>query len=144
MIGAKEAISRFFTRYFDFRGRSSRAEFWWPQLAIFLLMVGAGGALSAMGYDSTSDEIRPAEWIILAPLTFLLFAIVIPSIALLVRRFHDINRSGLLVIPIYVVGLIPLVQFLSFIAFIVVGCIPGTKGTNGYGEPPTVGAGTFR
>ena len=134
-VSAKEAIVRFFKRYFDFRGRSTRAEYWWPQLGIIIVFVAAGGLLELLGFDENSSDMGPVEWIVLIPLSIFLIAIVIPSIALLVRRLHDINRSGILVIPIYLLGVLPILGILSFIAFIVIGCVPGTEGSNRYGEP---------
>ena len=135
MVDPKEAGIRFYKGYFDFRGRSTRAEFWWPQLGIFMVVAVAGVLLNLLGTDPSTDPIGPLELIILAPLSIFILAVLIPNIAVLVRRFHDINRSGLLVIPIYIVGVIPVIGFLSVIAFTIVACIEGDAGPNRYGNP---------
>ena len=134
MVEPPEAISRFFKGYTNFSGRSSRAEYWWPQLALFLLMALLGGLLEFLGADTETGEPGVVEMIIVLPMTIFLLAIVVPMIALMVRRLHDMNLSGLVAIPVYLVGAIPLI---GLIGFIVVGSISGTDGPNKYGPPST-------
>ena len=66
MVSFAGAIALGFQRYFDFSGRSSRSEYWWWFL--FNLLVG---------------------WI-----PFVGLVLLIPNIAIGVRRLHDINRTG--------------------------------------------------
>ena len=66
--------------------------------------------------------------------------ILIPSIALYVRRLHDINQTGWIYLGLVVAGMIPLVGLLASIAQIVIACIPGTVGANKYGPDPKGGA----
>lgn len=56
-------------------------------------------------------------------------AIIVPSIALAVRRLHDINKSGWF----YLVVLIPFVGSLIFLYFMIV---EGDKTDNQYGPDP--------
>ena len=69
--------------------------------------------------------------VILGPLyIFFYFLFFIPSLALYVRRLHDINRSGwwLLIVLIPFIGLITLIFFF---------CLKGSKNRNDFGEMPT-------
>lgn len=62
------------------------------------------------------------------PFLFALFALV-PSIAVTIRRIHDFDVSGWLIL----LALLPVANYGILIAF---GCIPGTPGPNRFGRPP--------
>lgn len=103
-------------RYAEFDGRSGRAEFWQFFLAYNL------AALVAVLTLFIADK-----------LAFLLLAIValgglVPSIAVTVRRLHDIDKSGWF----YFVSLIPLVGIIILLVWM---CTPGTLGPNRFGDP---------
>ena len=80
------AFKLFFLRYADFGGRSRRGEYWWASLAIGIL----GTVISAIVPD--------LSWI-------WSLAVMVPGVALCVRRLHDIGKSGWY----YLFVLIPLV-----------------------------------
>jgi uncharacterized membrane protein YhaH (DUF805 family) len=65
------------------------------------------------------------------PLLSLLFglAILVPSLAISVRRLHDIGKSGWLAILLF----IPIV---SLVLFIILLAVDSVKGSNQYGENP--------
>ena len=76
-----EAVKTCFRKYFDFKGRASRSEYWYFILFIFL-GYGAGFLLML---------ITPVlGWL----LGIFFIAIIIPAIAVAARRLHDINKSG--------------------------------------------------
>jgi uncharacterized membrane protein YhaH (DUF805 family) len=88
-----KSISTCFAKYFDFKGRASRPEYWYFYLFCFLL--GFGTALV------DSSQVLP---------TLTQVALFLPSIAAATRRLHDTNRSGWwLLIALTGIGLIPLV-----------------------------------
>jgi len=70
MVSFPQAIKLGFKHYFDFNGRTTRAEFWWWALLITLL-----GLIPFLG------------WIFR-------IALLIPSISVTVRRLHDVGKSG--------------------------------------------------
>ena len=87
-------------KYANFSGRAPRAEFWWFFLFIFILyfvvsfvFVGSLGGLAASGAEPSAGM---ASLFGGAGLFILLFwlALLIPTIAVQVRRLHDTNRSG--------------------------------------------------
>jgi uncharacterized membrane protein YhaH (DUF805 family) len=57
-------------------------------------------------------------------------AILVPSLAVQVRRFHDQDKSGWFIL----LGFIPAVGGLIVLVFM---CLPGTPGSNQYGPDPT-------
>lgn len=75
-----------FKRYFDFSGRSSRAEYWYFTALMWFvnLLVLLGGMMLGEAVEGVLEFISG----IFGLVTF------IPSIAVTVRRLHDINRSG--------------------------------------------------
>ena len=80
-LNLPEAVKICFKKYFDFKGRASRSEYWY--FVLFLVIGYAIGiGLSFVAF----------------PFTFLLgafvIAIIIPWISVAVRRLHDINKSG--------------------------------------------------
>ena len=74
-----------YLRCLDFKGRSSRSEFWYFFLFIFIYFFVAGFLL---GIVAVSDEVIGLATLVL------LIPIFIPSIAVAARRLHDINQSG--------------------------------------------------
>ncbi|MBQ3740945.1 MAG: DUF805 domain-containing protein [Prevotella sp.] len=78
-MGPFEAVKTVFSKYATFSGRASRSEFWWWKA--FLLF---GPVLAAV-------ILWQVHWLLalLAPLIF-----IIPNLAVGVRRFHDVGKSG--------------------------------------------------
>ena len=87
MVGFPDAVKLGFQRFTDFRGRSTRAEYWW--WVLFVVVVGA--ILSFVDirtgtYNTQSGSGLLSGLFKLATLT--------PGLALGARRLHDINRTG--------------------------------------------------
>ncbi len=135
MIGFSAAVKMFFNRYTDFAGRSSRAEYWWVVLfqilALIVLSIPVGVAMSMTGGEFTGVAIVAA-----LPLIIFVLAIIIPGIALYIRRLHDQNLTGWIYLGLIVASMIPILGLLASLAQIVFACIPGTKGPNKYGADP--------
>lgn len=76
MVPFGTAIGRFFAKYFNFMGRSSRSEFWFAQL--FLLIVGFGISLFVL-----VPELYGVLYVMWS------LAIFFPTLSLYTRRFRD-------------------------------------------------------
>lgn len=92
-----EAVKRFFKKYATFSGRASRSEYWWVVLFSFLVtlvlyVVTFAGAFIGMNPETGA----PGGGIILGAILLLAWglAVLVPSIAVGVRRLHDGNFSG--------------------------------------------------
>lgn len=135
-------------RYVTFYGRSPRAEYWWFWLFQFSvslvtmlidLMLGLGGPGSPISTN------------------FLLaLGLFLPSLAVTVRRLHDINRSGwtvlvygVLTIVIVIIGSVLSLLLGAFgtvllglgiiaisVKFIFLMASEGSRGENAYGPNP--------
>lgn len=109
-MGPVDAIRSGFQRAVDFRGRSTRPEYWW-----WALMTGFVNLL--VGQTPSTLE------------SLALLALFVPSLAVAFRRLHDTDRSAwnLLWALLPVIGVIVLLIFLVQ---------PGTPASNRYGPPP--------
>ncbi len=109
-------------KYAVFSGRSRRKEYWYFVLFTVLISI----ALSIIdGLTGTYDN---SAGIGLLSGIFSL-AILIPSIAVSVRRLHDIDRTGWWI-------LISLVPIIGWIVLLVFHLQDSTPGTNRYGPNP--------
>lgn len=110
-------------RYTDFSGRSRRKEYWFFVLGVVVVAILLSLVESAAGLNGM---IAGAY----GPLTALFFlGIIVPSIAVQVRRFHDQDKSGWFVL----IGLIPIIGGLIVLVFMF---LEGTKGSNRFGPDP--------
>lgn len=101
-------------KYAVFTGRARRKEYWMFFLVNIIIGFVLGAFEGIMGLD-TGDKKN-----ILSGLYSL--AVLVPGVAVGIRRMHDINRSGwFIIIPIY---------------NLVLACEAGTKGPNQYGPDP--------
>ncbi len=103
-------------RFAKFDGRAGRAEFWWYVLANVVVYV----ALAILAQIS-------ALFLILYFVYAL--AMIVPSIAVAIRRLHDTDKSGWLLL----IGLVPLIGAIILLVFY---AIEGTNGPNQYGAAP--------
>ena len=117
------AISAVKHKYLLFNGRASRKEFW----AVMLFSVLISFALQllyTLGF-AISDNLG-----LLLALPFVIFSLgmVIPQLAVSVRRLHDTDKSGWWL----VLGFIPI---FGTIALIVLFSLASSAGDNRFGEP---------
>jgi uncharacterized membrane protein YhaH (DUF805 family) len=99
--------------YADFDGRARRAEFWWYFLANFIIGVVLNLLIQVSGIF----------WVL-----YVIYAlgVLIPGLAVGVRRLHDTGKSGWWLL----IALIPLVGAIVLIVFF---ATDGTPAVNEYG-----------
>lgn len=105
----QESIQICFQKYADFNGRASRAEYWWFALFAFVVSI----VLSAAGAGLISGLFS--------------LATLVPSLAVGVRRLHDLGKSGWFLL----ISLIPLIGALILIYWF----IQPSADSNQFGEP---------
>ena len=129
-------------QYADFKGRARRTEYWMFTLFNFLIsmvllipffLVVIPTALDG-GYSDNSEGYT----FILALVPVILYGlfILLPNLAVCVRRFHDTGKSGWLYFVICVAGQIPYIGFIASIYSIVVCCTDSQYGENKWGPNP--------
>jgi uncharacterized membrane protein YhaH (DUF805 family) len=117
-IGPVDAVKRAFQKYARFDGRASRSEYWWFVLAtsILSLIVFIPASLISAASGNGSDPSAGAVILLLIGLLVLL-AVIVPSIAVTVRRLHDAGFSGLL----YLLNFVP---YIGSLAVLVLTILP--------------------
>ena len=82
-------------KYADFSGRAGRQEFWTFTLINFVIIVVLAMLAQMLGVGKdASGSLSPSAIALLSLLGLFDFAILIPSLAVTVRRLHDTGRSG--------------------------------------------------
>ena len=106
--------------YANFSGRARRQEYWMFVLfnMIFAFLIAFVGGL--LGEMFNASELGMALYVIY------LLAIIIPSIAVLVRRLHDIGKSG----AWFFISFVP---FIGGIWLLILMCTEGERIENQYG-----------
>ncbi len=95
-------------KYAIFTGRARRSEYWYFTLFSVIISIAL----------TLSDSILNTQFLD----SIYSLAVLVPSIAVGVRRMHDVNKSGwFLLIPIY---------------NLILACTEGTEGHNDYGSDP--------
>ena len=118
-----EAFPMVMKKFATFSGRASRPEFWYFWLTCFLVNFIFNVIVQLVGPESA------ASGIIAIVQGLFGLAIIIPHIAVVVRRLHDTNRTGwwFLIVFIPLIGAIILLLWLASAP---------TPGTNMYGPQP--------
>jgi uncharacterized membrane protein YhaH (DUF805 family) len=109
-------------KYAVFSGRSRRKEYWYFVLFSLVVSLVLSAIDALLGTFSSSANVG-----LLGGIYGL--AIIIPSIAVSVRRLHDIDRTGWWV-------LISLVPVIGTIVLLVFAVLDGTPGENRFGPNP--------
>lgn len=116
-----------FENYANFKGRARRSEYWYFALAnglISIILIIIGGAIgAAFGDGFTGIAIGYGLFIIY------MLATLLPTLGVIARRLHDIDKSGWF----YLVSFIPLV---GPIWILILFCTEGNQGPNQYGPDP--------
>lgn len=138
-----------FKRFADFSGRSRRKEYWSFALlntivfiVLFTLIFGFGGVSGSLSDVENSGPAALfgifAGGLGLIVLAYWL-AVLIPGIAVTVRRLHDRELSGWWYGGLLIASFIPIVNFFALLGFLVLFVfllLPGTRGPNRFGPDP--------
>lgn len=80
-----EAIKVCWSKYATFRGRASRSEYWW--FVLFNVLMGIATSTVDMAIVGLQSAFSPLN-------TVYSLAVILPSLAVSVRRLHDLDRTG--------------------------------------------------
>jgi len=130
MMGFMDALTTVYrNKYGTFSGRASRSEYWWSYLGYFVVatvlqIVGLVGAIALSG---VSEGL--AGLVLVLPYLAIL-VMIIPGIAVTVRRLHDTGKSGWM-------ALIFIIPCIGVILWLVWMIEDGQAHDNAYGTVPT-------
>jgi uncharacterized membrane protein YhaH (DUF805 family) len=118
-------------RYAEFDGRSRRTEYWmftlFNVLAVLAMAVAGGIGLAAARQFGVFFFVLFGVYVL---------AVIVPALAVAVRRFHDTGKSGWLLLLLMVLGCIPVLGLIAAVIQIVFLCTDSDPGPNLYGPNP--------
>ena len=129
-----EAVRSALTQYATFTGRARRSEYWYFVLFNVIVSIVASIIDAVIGVQLVS-------WIVT-------LGLLVPGLAVTVRRLHDTGRSGWWIL----IGLVPLVGAIILIVFACQDSQPdnqygpspkGGAAPGGYGPPPPAGGSPY-
>lgn len=109
-------------KYATFRGRSQRSEYWYFFLFYLLIVVALSFFDVLLGTFSETGDFGLFSGLFM-------LAMLVPSLAVGVRRLHDIGRTGWWLL----IAFVPIVGTIVLLVFAVKDSEPGT---NAYGSNP--------
>ena len=110
-----QAISSGFSNYVNFSDRACRSEYWFWILFIIVAEIVTSFIDFAIGLGVVTALFG--------------LATVLPNIAVVIRRLHDLDRTGWWIF----LGLIPLIGAIILLIWF---CTRGTDGPNRFGPDP--------
>ena len=164
-MGPVEAIGSCLRQYAGFFGRAPRSEFWWWFCAV-CIVVGVSMALLGMeegSFEGADPDVGSEPMSGSIAVAILWLGILIPTLAVTVRRLHDADWSGWWALSTalcnaptvyaaafgpYALGLVLGINgvLLAYVAAVVIALVvfvrmffPGTRGDNRFGPDPLPG-----
>ncbi len=127
------AYKSVFKKFGQFEGRSRRSEYWFAELANFIIIMSWFLINTILMVTAALSDMETLGVILLmtnGPIIFIYYVITfVPFLALSVRRLHDIGKSGWFLL----LNLIPLVGGIIIFVFSVTD---SQLGPNEYGPNP--------
>jgi len=140
-----DAVVSGFKNCFVFRGRSSRSEFWWFFLfSIMTCLIVLNFSFENLNKELSKSDINDVSSVLRTLLSswfgVALLITYVPQIALSVRRFHDINKSGwwffgLQIVPSVLPQALSFIGIITLFAYLYFMCEKGGD-ENQYGSNP--------
>jgi uncharacterized membrane protein YhaH (DUF805 family) len=115
-----DAVRTCLSKYVDFTGRARRSEYWW--FALFVFLVGVVANFLDVLFGTRSDV---GAGVIQGLVSL---ALLLPGLAVAVRRLHDTGRTGWWIL----IGLVPVVGWVVLLVFYV----QDSQTDNEYGPNP--------
>jgi len=106
-----------FQKYAQFSGRATRSEYWW----FYLVTIAVSLLLAIL------DSVFSIPFTLLSTIYF--FASLIPSLAIQVRRLHDVDKSAWYMLLNFVI-------IIGWIWLIILNILDSNPGANKYGPNP--------
>jgi uncharacterized membrane protein YhaH (DUF805 family) len=110
-----ESVSTCLKKYFNFKDRASRSEYWYFQLLLLPIFIWSQ-------FPSDDNQILVIQLV-------LTFGLIIPGISSGVRRFHDKDKSGWFI-------LMSIIPIIGTIIIMIMLSDKGTEGPNRFGKYP--------
>ncbi len=122
MMSFGQAVKTCFKKYFDFKGRARRSEYWWFNLFNFIVtfiwsliasFISIAIVFRPLNSAADINEYNPLMYIIIMLLITIipLIFLYITQYAVMTRRLHDTGRSGWWIVLSFATGIGYLVTY---------------------------------
>ena len=112
------ALKDGFARFVDFKTRSTRSQYWWFALWSFIISAVTGILDATLGMGDSGPISMLASLVLF-----------LPSIAVAIRRLHDIGRTGWWMLLLFV-------PIIGWIVLLVFYCLKSEPAPNKWGPEP--------
>lgn len=149
-----EALKTCFKKYATFSGRARRSEFWWFSVLNWLLSIASyavvwwkmakideiQGQVAEVMFDeekmaaltAQADSFDTTFYLLMAIIGVIGLLLLLPSLAVAVRRLHDTGKSGWLLLAM----IIPIVNIVIGIMLLIYYLKDSDRNPNKYGPSP--------
>ena len=135
-----DAIKSVFSQYATFSGRARRSEFWFWYLFLVIVAAVEGillGIVGSASLDTATGTFGAGYYVVVSLVSIVWLALLLPTLAVMVRRLHDQDKSGFF----WFMTFIPLAGPIIMIVFYATA---GTVGANRFGpDPKALGAAPY-
>jgi uncharacterized membrane protein YhaH (DUF805 family) len=125
-------------RSVDFTGRSRRREYWLFMLLCLAAIALAGIVMVAAAGSFRSQEEMATRYTVWAG--FAIAPLVIPLIAVTIRRLHDLGLSGWWLLVLTIGAALPMLDTIVAFVHIIAMAVAGSKRANRFGQDPKMAA----
>lgn len=127
-----DAVKSVLSQYASFSGRARRSEYWFWALSFLILeivLLIPLGIVMAQSVDPETMTYGAGASVAYGIFSLVMLALVLPTLAVTVRRLHDQDKSGFF----WFMGLIPVAGPIIMLVFM---ASDGTPGPNRFGPSP--------
>lgn len=119
------SYTKYWKGYTDFKGRSSRQDFWVPILINLAVSVGLLVAVvCSMTTVVTANLLSSTVFCLFVGLLVgWKLARLVPDAAVIVRRTHDVGLTGWIGVVLYIARFIPYIDLVAGVLLIIIGCL---------------------
>ena len=119
------SYTKYWKGYTDFKGRTSRQDFWDPILINLAISAGLTINVAFSLTDAASSSVR--DFAVLCLFAGLLvgwkLARLVPDAAVIVRRTHDVGLTGWIGVVLYISSFIPYIDLVAGVLLVIIGCL---------------------
>jgi uncharacterized membrane protein YhaH (DUF805 family) len=130
-----ESLTSVFNKYATFTGRARRSEYWWFTICYYAIQLIFNFASLGMMAGALSGEMSyndPSYSLFMMASVVIGLGLFLPSLAVTVRRLHDIGKSGWNILW----AAVPLIGIIIVLVWM---CQDSDVVANKYGESPKYG-----
>ena len=125
-----EAYKDYWKNGVNFNNRATPGEYWWPILinliiSIILFILMFGGFISMINHESTYKVTSFHVFGII--FVIFLFANLLPTLSVTIRRLHDIGLNWIAYLLIIVLGFIPVVNIIVRLLSLILYMLPSDQ-----------------